>query len=751
MSVLPTGLVFAADAGLVFWAAWLGVCAAGLDRRGLIESSLGWLLLALAWIAGSGVLLGLGGGLGRSGFLGFHAVGLAGLLLWRRQRWHEDVREWWEWCTAWGRLVRGGTPEGWLTAGLILVMLGLAVLAAQAEPVVFDALTYRLSRIGAWLQDGWIRHYATDDPRLNYMPVAPDVVIAWLLGATSEGFHLAPLAQMAGGLLLLGATFGLARTVGLSRLNALGSVALLLGMANVAVQFTTIQSDLFTAGVFAAGYMLWHRALLRGEGSWVAGVGVALAFGSKGTMFYLAPGAALWVIWLVWQRRDQWRALGSTVAGMAAATLVFVVPGCWRNLVTYGSLFGPREAVVLHHGEFTTPAHAVEKLVRNLGTSAVQLFEPTAQPLWLQGPSRRVGENLTGRFSMEADPYVFIGQPRRDQLERVMQLAEPDADVVTCGLINAALFFGGLLLAAVLRQRAGAGQILVWGAGVIGYLLVQHALLQWHHWAFRFMVLAAPWMAVVGAWGVGCLPGKLRLGAWVLLLVSAVEVFATVQWRTSQAAWQALMHPGRSASFFVYSHWRAWAEQFDQPDEPLRLAFPIDRALASFYRLDSPRPVVLEQLSRMKAATAETAVTAAPGWLVVPLEQFRGHEGRVMGRTGFAFGLAAYRALKSGERPQPLLYAHQVIPLDKSLRRELLVRTWSDVPVRLEFFNPGATARPFELRTPTGRLVDVVPAGAHLIVTAPVPADVLAVVTVDFSKPAPEATGQDIPLVRLVP
>jgi len=747
MNTLVPLLVFSADAILVAWVAWLGVCAAGLHRRGMVEASLAWLLLALAWIAGSGVLLGQGGGLGRAGFFIAHAAGLVALLAMRRS-WRAAGRSWLDWLAAWGRLLRGGTAEGRLTGGLIVILLLLAALSAQVEPIVFDALTYRLSRIGAWLQDGTIRHFATDDPRLNYMPVAPDVVIAWLLGATNSGFYLAPWSQLAGGLLLLGATFSLARTAGLGRLKALGAVALVLGMANVAVQFTTVQSDLFTAGVFAASYLLWHRALVRGEGSWAAGVGVALAFGSKGTMFYLAPGAALWVGWLVWQHRDKWRALLPTAAGLGVAALILVVPGYWRNHATYGSLFGPRDAVVLHHGEFASPTHYAEKAVRNLGTSAVQLLEPTAQPFWLQNVSRAAGEKLTNRMPAEADAYVFIGQSRREQLERVMQLAAPDADVVTCGIISVALFLGGLLTAALARKRDGAGQILVWGGGVLVYLLVQHALVQWHHWAFRFMVLAAPWVAVTGAWGLGELPRKLRVAAWVVVLVSAAEVFVMVQARTSQAAWPALTQPERSASYFYYRNWRTWAVQLDQADAPLRLAFPIDHALASFYRLDPPRPVVIEHLSDIKAMTAEAAVGSAPGWLVVPLEQFMGREGRVMGRTGL-FNLAAYRRLQPGERPHPLLYSYRARKLGEMLRDELLLRTWADAPVRLEFLNPRTTACRFELRTPTATLTPEVPAGAHLVLEVPLPADIPAWVTIDYAPVTPESEGNL--RIRLVP
>jgi hypothetical protein len=407
--------------------------------------------------------------------------------------------------------------------------------------------------------------------------------------------------------------------------------------------------------------------------------------------------------------------------------------------------------VVLHHGEFASAVHYADKLGWNLATSAVQLLEPTAQPLWLQGPARSVGEKLTALMPAAADPYVFIGQSRRAQLERVMQLAEPDADVVTCGLVGAVLFFGGLLAAAWrVRRDPVATQVFVWGAGVVGYLLVQHALVQWHHWAFRFMILAAPWAAVVGAWGLGRLPGKFRAAGWVLLVVSSVEVFAQVQVRTGQAAWQALTRPDRSASHFIYGHWRAWAGQLDQPAQPLRLALPIDKALASFYRLAPSRPVVLERLSALDAVTAEAAVGTAPGWLVLPLEHFMGREGRVMGRTGL-FEVAAFRKLLPGELPRPLLYRNRILEVDGQPRRELLLRTWADVPVGLELFNPGSVERRFALRTPTGGSAGVLPAGAHVVVAVPVPADVLALVTIDFSRSLPGADHADLPLLRLVP
>jgi len=618
-----------------------------------VETSLAWLVLGLAWIVASGVILGWGGWLGQPGFFLAHASGLAVLLVGRR-RCREDSRWARNWLSEWWRLLRSGTTDGLIAGGFIIVLLLLAALCTRAEPMVFDALTYRLSRIGLWLQDGTIAHFQTADPRLNYMPVGPDMVIAWLVGSRSHGFLLAPLAGLIGGVLALGATFGLARLTGLGRRTAFGAMALLLGMANVAVQFTTIQSDLFTAGVFSASFFLWYRALLRGESSAVAGIGVALALGSKGTMFYLAPGAALWVGWLAWQDRWTWRAAWPTLGWAVLAALVLVLPGLWRNSRSYGGLSGPREAVILHHGPAFSFAQHAEKLAVNLGSSATQLLDPNAQPFWLQEACRWTGRRIVRRFSLETDPYLFLNVPRKTQLEQVMEMTELDADFLTCGIQGVLLFFVGLGLATIsLARDKSARLVLVWGAGVIVFVVTQHGLLQWNQWTFRFLVLAAPWVAVVGAWGVDRLSGKLRVAVWTVALFAAVQVFAVVQWRARQAAWPAQNNPDHTMAHFVYQRWRNWALALPDAGASITIALPQNEPLAAFMRLDAVRRIELTRLDALPA-TAELAVQSLGGWLIVPAKYYSGCEGRVEKRVWLFnddednwYSLAAYRRMES--------------------------------------------------------------------------------------------------------
>src|ERR1700712_4811691 len=130
--------LFLVDAGLIGVTAWIGLCAIGPSRRGIVEASLGWVVLALAWIVFSGVCLGLFGGLGRLGFFIFHFIGLAGLLLGRWKK-HKDREQWFAWLADWWRLLRSGSPESLAVIALILVLIFLAVLSAQAEPAIFDA------------------------------------------------------------------------------------------------------------------------------------------------------------------------------------------------------------------------------------------------------------------------------------------------------------------------------------------------------------------------------------------------------------------------------------------------------------------------------------------------------------------------------------------------------------------------------------------------------------------------------------
>ncbi|MEJ1973231.1 MAG: hypothetical protein WDM96_12450 [Lacunisphaera sp.] len=728
---------FTLDVILVAGAAWLAgrACAHGL--RGL-EQLLAWGLLGLMLVAGAGVLLGAAGGLGLAGFLRIHAAAALALLAWRRGQWRADWRAW----RGLPRELLAGSAssraEQALLVLLAVIAVGFVVLASTAQPVVFDALTYRLSRVGHWLQEGRIAVIATDDARLNYMPVVPDLVMAWLLTSATSGFQLAAVAQTLGGLLALGATVGLARLTGLSRLASLGAACLLLGLPNVAPQFTSAYTDLFTTGALAAGYFLWLAALRRGRGSWLGGAAAGLALGAKGTVVYFAPGLLIATAWLAWRHRAGPAAWVRTFAGGLGAVAIFVLPLLARNQHAYGDIFGPRDFVVWHQGVTPGPRESVEKLRLNLASAFAQLCEPNSQPPWWRTAIRAAGESVI-RGLPEKDPYAFDGIDRRANLEKIYAVAAPDADVASTGGLLPALGLAACVAAILRRRQPDAALALAWAAMLAVFVVFLHWRLQWQPYLFRFLVLGAPWLAVLVAWGLQTLPSPVRLVAWVVVGATTLQGFVAATFNTYQAGWPATMQPAQSTGYYVFAQWHAWSAALDRPGEPVRPALEVNAPLAAFYRQEPARRVLPEKLSALKGRTAEAVVRSADGWLVAPVAEFFGREGRVMGRTWLfegdehhPYSVAAFRALQPGELPVPLLYRNRIVPRGGGVRRELLVRGWDAAPVYLELHNAGAGAVHFTAFAPAGRIENDLPAGARLVLEVSLSPSGFAPVAIDY-------------------
>jgi hypothetical protein len=740
---LLSPILFALDAVSVLAAAWLAVRLLGGDKHGRLGLALSWGMLAVMLVVAAGLLLGALSGLGQPGFLVVHGLTLAVLALVRRSWLGHDRDALREFFRAGLRSLRVPGPEGWLLGLLVAAGTVTLVFACSASPVVFDALTYRLSRVGQWLQDGRIGLIATDDARLNYMPVAPDLMMAWLLTAQTDGFNVAAVAQTVGGWLALGATAGLARLMGLSRSSSLAAALLLLGLPNVAPQFTSAYTDLFTTGVLATAVYLWLAALRRGEGSWLGGAGAGLALGAKGTVVYFAPGLLLAVAWLAWRHRIGWPAWTKTLLGGLLAVAIFVMPWLLRNQRAYGGWAGPAGFVAWHHGDNPGWKGSVDKLKLNLTSALAQLCEPNSQPPWWRKAVRATGEAVIDHLP-EQDAYAFDDLNRRANLKKIYAVDAPDADVASTGVLLPLLGLLAGLTALLGRRTAGSELVLAWAVALIGFVLFMHWRVQWNPYQFRFLVLAAPWLAVLVVWWLARLPRWPRVVAWTVLAATSAHGFGAAMLDTYQSGWPAYARPGQSFGYHVYDHWRAWASRLDQPDQPLRPALPMNLPLAAFYRQRPARPVEPAQLSALTATSAEDAAPSGTGWIIVPADLFMGREGKVMGRTRLhegdaknAFSLAAYRALRDGEQPVPLLYRNRLVETPAHRRHELLVRTWGAQPVRLELANTGGAICRFVLRSPAGRLENEVRPGMRLWLEISLPADALSPIVLEYPGSSP--------------
>lgn len=739
---LPRAGVFAADVAATAAAAWLIVCACGLRERGVLETPLAWWLSFAALAAGAGVVLGLTGGLGAAGFFAVHAAALAALAAVRGRALGDDLSALGRAARGIRRVLGGRSLESAAALGVLLVLAVQSVLAAWAEPATADALSYHLPRIGQWLQDGRVTVLASQDPRMNFVAVVPDLVMAWLIGGSDTGFRPADLAQAMGGVMAFGATVGLARETGLGRGPSVLAGALLFGMANVVVQFTASQTDLFTAGVFASSFYLWLRALRRGEASALGGMGAGFALGAKGTVFYLAPGAAIWVAYLAWRHPLPWARWRLTLAAAALGVLLFAVPGFARNWRAYGDALGPKDYVAqLHRGGFS-PGGLYLKLKWNLTCSLAQVFEPQSQPLGLRTLGRAVVSELEQHVP-EKDPYTLYGMGRRERLQNaLLHRTEPDADFTSFGMVAFALFGAGTLAAACLGGRGEARLVGVWGAGVLVFIVFFHGMQQWHPYPYRYFVLAAPWVAVVSAWGIERLRGGLRVAAWVIVLAAAADVAWRATTHTYQSGWRAVVHPGRSLTYFAAENWGEWSSQLEPKSAPLAILLPEGSAVAGFYRTGTARSISYMPAPAKPPATAEDLVRGQPGWVAVPPAMFLGREGRVAeslwlydGDVSSPFSVAAFRRLGAGEHPRPLLYGDHRSDGPMGPIHDLLVKTWDGAPVTLRLSNPGTGAVRFRLLTPLASSAGLVAPGGETTIRVALPADCVSEVRVFFETP----------------
>jgi hypothetical protein len=748
---------FLTDATATAIAAWLLTCASGHASHRVLEAGLAWSWCFLALITGAGIILGELGGFSAGGFLAVHGVVLVILLVTRRHRLRDDFAALQRLSDEARAFLNRPGLERNATLALILVLAALTGIAALAETVVDDSLSYHLPRLAHWLQDREIRILDTTDLRLNFVAFLPELVAAWILGATSSGFPLLVLLQAFAGIMTVGATIGLARHSGLSRIMSLFAGAMLLGMGNLIAQFTAAQTDLFTIGLFATAFYLWVTALKRGHVSTLGVLGAGLALGAKGTVFYFGPTAVLWVIWFGWQHRLPWKQWRRTLLIAIAGILFFAGPLFLRNARAYGDPLGPAEWVKKHHAGFDSIPGLWQKLRDNLTSSLAQNFEPNSQPWGLRTFGKGVGTALANTLP-EQDPYTLDNISRRHTLQRtVLDRTTPDADVTSYGFITLVLFCGSFLAAVATPSRTASRMVLGWGGGIIVFWVFFYGMHQWHPFAFRYLLLAAPWIAIVSATGLARLPRSLAVifGSTTLLAAASVAWFIT--FHTHQAGWRSVVQPERSFSYAVASSWRHFTENLDRAAEPLRIALPDAGPIAGFYRQQPERTVIFVPGAGTEAQTAAQLVGDRPGWVIVPARRFLGREGEVIAQTFLFLGnpehpasLAAYRRINPGDTTRPVLYrniSQRTTPAQ--WQHDVLVRTWRAGPVRLQLMNPSAAPLRYAITSAHGEIEGLIPAMEIRIAEITLPGETLTPVTVSFVAPdgaIPDATR---PSVRL--
>ena len=498
-------------------------------------------LFIVAQIVGAGLVLGYSRILTVDNLLWFHLVVLAlagilarkqGLLQWpsisngfQRMRNHLKL---------WTRLELAG-------GALVLVLLGLLfVPAAIAEPQVHDCLSYRLSRVGYWLQEQNLFHFPTNEQRQNYTPFNVDLLMLWLTAPFKQGFPLVSLAQFGGGVLLLLATWGLGRQLGLNRPARLGTWLVILGMPNVAAEFTTSQTDLATGGLLTSGLYFFLLGFRERQFAWPAWLGIGLALGAKGTVLYWGPGLVVLTGMWFWARRPAWAVVRAHLLPALVCLTLMGLPRYIENQINYKNPFAPENEV--HLLTLNNKGGWLGKMSLNSFTYFIETFEPDSNPIFMKPLVQPVWKWLM-TFLPPKDDYGESSYPRRESMLMLDKEPYKNADIVSFGVLACGLLLlGAAAVAWNLWRQNNETARLRFGVAICTLLFFPVFTVYFIWWPsnFRYFCLLAGLMALTAAFGVETFFPGTRVWIWLAVAVATVFNLADVNFNTFNAGYRTM-------------------------------------------------------------------------------------------------------------------------------------------------------------------------------------------------------------------
>jgi hypothetical protein len=391
----------------------------------------------------------------------------------------------------------GGLGLGWLDGALLL---GTAVLAAMvglvalmAPPNTYDAMTYHMSRVAHWAQNGSVEHYPTAILRQLFQPPWAEFAILQSYVLTG-GDRLANLVQWFSMLGSLAAVSLVAKHLGGSRRAQILAAVVAATIPMGVVQASGTKNDYVAAFWLTclAVFVLVLNGQPRGApvAVWAVLVGGALGLAllTKATAFLFA---APFVVWACVARlgRDGWH-VWRVMAGLVLVAVAVNAGYLARNVARWGVPFGPfREGpyayVNASPGVRSTISVAIRNVGLHLGTpwSEVNALTDAA----IRAVHRAMGLDIDDPATTWWRTHFEVSHPRRQE------------DRMSNGLHLALVLVAGLALLSGRRLRT-TDRVTYATALVAGFVLFA-AVLRWQPWHSRLQlplfVLGAPLIGIL--------------------------------------------------------------------------------------------------------------------------------------------------------------------------------------------------------------------------------------------------------------
>jgi hypothetical protein len=416
---------------------------------------------------------------------------------------------------------------------MVLAITG--VIAIIAPPNGWDALSYHMSRVVYWIQNGSVAHFPTHNIRqVAFSPFAEFGILH--LQLIWGGDRLANLVQWGAFAGSLVAVAALVRRFGGGAAAVSAALVFAATLPMAILQASGTENDLVLA-LWLLIALLAAEENLRTETVMSAlklGAAVGLAVLTKGTAYVLCiPLLAGWASLLFVRFVPRRRALG-LIAAAGLLALGLNAPYYWRNVRVFGDPLGDRALIALHQNDIRSVRVLASNVIRN---ASLHMATPIPQ---VNEAIRRGMEALHSATGLGTSDRrtTFLEAP----LSVVFALHEDWA--------GAPLHFVAIVvvLAAVATRRLRPGR----GAGAciaiaVGGFVAMAWLLKWQPWGARFQVSLFLLLAVPCG-----MAAARTMSSRVLRWLSAIFVLACLPYLVANSARPLITWPGQSAQNILF-------------------------------------------------------------------------------------------------------------------------------------------------------------------------------------------------------
>ncbi|WP_222426936.1 ArnT family glycosyltransferase [Hyella patelloides] len=257
-----------------------------------------------------------------------------------------------------------------LLLGIIIVIALIGVIAVVAPPNTWDSMTYHMSRVMHWIQNGSVAHYPTYNlPQLFHPPFAEFSITHLQILSKSDRF-----ANLIQWFSAIGSAIGVSLIAKELNADQRGQVFTVVFAATIPMgilQASSTQNDyVVTFWLVCLAYyvLLSFKTQEKRYIFWFIGASLGLGILTKSSAYLYGFPFMVWFSLIqLWRYRWRWHAW-QTIGFTTAIAIILNVGHYWRNFELFNSFLGtPKNFAVAYKIEVISFPTFLSNVIRNMG------------------------------------------------------------------------------------------------------------------------------------------------------------------------------------------------------------------------------------------------------------------------------------------------------------------------------------------------------------------------------------------------